>query len=389
VEHNRAGSDLGLSARDAFSLLETGSDWVRLSRMAEPWAGTSPRTVTYSRNIAIPVTQICRNRCAYCSFAEAPGRTGLPLLSPKESESLLRRGAASRCREALFLTGERPEQASPEVRKRLASWGYRDMVAYLVHMGDIALRYGLLPHTNAGVLDPDELKALRDVNASMGLMLESSSERLCKDPGPHAHSPGKRPDVRLRVIEEAGKLNIPFTTGILVGIGEDPRERIDALLRIRDLHLKYGHIQEVIIQPFCPRPGTPMSSVAAPPVEDVLAAVAYARLILGPHINIQTPPNLVLSHELTLRAGANDWGGVSPLTRDPINPFHPWPALPVLQRSAQRTGAVLKERLPVYPEFMTDRHLSPRVRNVAAALVDREGYVKENHADEQHPQEHR
>lgn len=333
-------------------------------------------TITYSRNISIPVTRICRNRCGYCSFSCKAGSATPLLLPPHEIERLLRLGAESGCTEALFILGERAQEASSAIGELLASWGYQDMVQYLVRMAETALQHGLLPHTNAGVLTRKELSALRGVNASMGLMLESSSERLCRDDGPHALSPGKRPAVRLRSIEEAGRLGIPFTTGILIGIGETPRERIEALLCIDRLHRRYGHIQELIIQPFCPKRDTPMSSVPAPPIEEVLAAVAHARLILGPDMNIQVPPNLVQSHELFVRAGANDWGGVSPLTPDTINPDNQWPDLAVLRRSARAAGATLRERLPVYPEFATGRYLPRRVLNVATAIMDRDAYVK-------------
>jgi len=374
---DRTRLDSGIDARGALTLLAAG-----------PHVRTPSRTVTYSRNIAIPVTRICRNRCAYCSFAESPGRAAPLLLAPGTIRNLLRLGAASGCTEALFLTGERPEQACPAVGDRLAAWGYRDLVDYLVHMGEAALDHGLLPHTNAGVLDRDELNALRGVNASLGLMLESASDRLCRNGGAHARSPGKRPAVRLRTIEEAGKLGIPFTTGILIGIGEKPEERVDALRRIRELHSRYGHIQEVIVQPFCPKPGTPMSSHPAPPAEDVLAAVACARRILGPDLHIQVPPNLVPSLDLFIRAGADDWGGLSPLTADPVNPENGWPDFAVLRKSAEAAGAMLRERLPVYPEFITDRHLPPRVRCAAAALVDGEGYVKGDRGHGPDPQEH-
>jgi len=334
--------------------------------------------ITYSRNVSIPVTTICRNRCGYCSFSREPGSAATPLLPPEEIERLLRLGAEAACTEALFITGERADDVSPAVCDRLSAWGYRNMVEYLVAMGNTALQYGLLPHTNAGVLSQTELSALRSVNASMGLMLESSSERLCRDGGPHAGSPGKRPAARLHCIEQAGELNIPFTTGILVGIGETPGERIDALSHIARLHHKYGHIQEVIIQPFCPKPNTPMSSNPAPPIAAVLDTIAHARLILGPGMNIQAPPNLVQSHELCLRAGANDWGGLSPFTLDTINPDNHWPGLPVLEDSTRAAGATLCERLPVYPEFVTDHYLPRRVREVAANLMDNNGYARKN-----------
>jgi 7,8-didemethyl-8-hydroxy-5-deazariboflavin synthase CofG subunit len=280
------------------------------------------------------------------------------------------------CKEALFLMGERPEEVAPEIREVLASRGYEGMLEYLCSMCEMALEFGMLPHTNAGLLHGYELERLRRVNASMGLMLESSSERLCRAGGPHERSPGKLPALRLQCIEEAGKRRIPLTTGILVGIGEEPAERIEALGVLKELHRRYGHIQEIIIQQFCPKSGTPMAAVEEPPTEEMLRTIVFARLMFGKAMNIQAPYNLIpRSHHLYLRAGANDWGGISPLTRDVINPEKKRPDLADVERKTRSAGYVLKERLAVYPEFMSDEYLSPRIRGVALSLVQPDVYA--------------
>ena len=364
-------TDTCLTSKEALKLLDADLSWTDLTRSLH----SSPlhralKTVSFSRNVCIPVTRICRNRCGYCSFVEGPGEIREQIRSPDEIEELLQLGVRYNCREALFLMGERPEEAAPEVREVLASWGYDGMLEYLCSMCEMALDLGMLPHTNAGVLHGYELERLRRVNASMGLMLESSSARLCRAGGPHERSPGKRPALRLQCIEEAGKRRIPLTTGILVGIGEEPAERIESLAALKELHRRYGHIQEIIIQQFCPKRGTPMASVQEPPIDEILRTIVFARLMFGKTMNIQAPYNLIpRSHHLYLRAGANDWGGISPLTRDVINPEKKWPELGDMERKTRSAGYVLRERLAVYPEFMSDEYLSPRIRCVALSLM--------------------
>lgn len=370
-------TDTCLTSKEALRLLDADPSWTDLTR----YLHSSPlhrisKTVSYSRNVCIPVTRICRNRCGYCSFVEGPGEIREQIRSPEEIEAALQLGVRKNCKEALFLLGERPEEVAPEIREVLASWGYEGMLEYLCSMCEMALEFGMLPHTNAGLLHGYELERLRRVNASMGLMLESSSERLCRAGGPHERSPGKLPALRLQCIEEAGKLRIPLTTGILVGIGEEPAERIEALGVLKELHRRYGHIQEIIIQQFCPKSGTPMAAVEEPPTEEMLRTIVFARLMFGKAMNIQAPYNLIpRSHHLYLRAGANDWGGISPLTRDVINPEKKRPDLADVERKTRSAGYVLKERLAVYPEFMSDEYLSPRIRGVALSLVQPDVYA--------------
>ena len=264
-------TNTSITSKEAFRLINAELSWIELLPCLDkdPFQRSS-KTISYSKNISIPVTRICRNKCGYCSFVEDADQIDKQILSPEEIKRLLQLGVQWNCKEALFLMGERPEEITPEIKDVLVSWGYHDMLDYLFNMCKTALEYGMLPHTNAGVLNEYELGYLHRVNASMGLMLESSSENLCRKGGAHELSPGKRPAVRLKCIEEAGKQRIPFTTGIMVGIGEKPRDRIDALLTLRELHRRYGHIQEIIIQKFCPKKGTPMSEVQEPRLDDIL-----------------------------------------------------------------------------------------------------------------------
>jgi FO synthase subunit 1 len=328
------------------------------------------RGVSYSRNVFLPITNLCRNRCAYCGFRRDPD-DGAWFMGPEEVIAFANRAKAAGCSEALLTLGERPESHA-EAREKLKSLGYRSMVDYLESLCKQILELGLLPHTNAGLLTEQELRRLRRYNASMGLMLESIAELPA-----HRDSPGKRPDVRLEVIERAGELCIPFTTGLLVGIGESCEDRVRSLWEIKKLHERYGHVQEVIIQPFEPKPGTPMENCAAPDLDELLSTVTVARELM-PEMNIQVPPNL-LSHDggvkAVLRAGANDFGGISPLTPDFINPEHPWPSVAELQTTIERAGFVPRERLPIYPRYARDeKFMSKEVRERVLELADEEGY---------------
>jgi 7,8-didemethyl-8-hydroxy-5-deazariboflavin synthase CofG subunit len=283
------------------------------------------------------------------------------------------------CTEALFCLGDKPEIAYRSHREWLAARGLSTTAEYLVQACELAFAAGILPHSNAGILSAGEMEKLRKSNASLGLMLESTSPRLRAKGGAHYYCPDKDPAVRLRMHEEAGQLRIPFTSGILLGIGENDAERIDTLLAIRALDDRYGHIQEVIVQPFHPKPGTPMAGVAAISDAEVAGWVALARLVLGPAMNVQAPPNLAPNLlEWLLRAGVNDWGGVSPLTIDFINPEAPWPALRELRRRTEAAGQRLVERLPVYPAHLLGRpdFFEPRVRDAALARVDESGWVR-------------
>jgi len=335
--------------------------------------------VSFSRNIFIPLTNLCRDRCRYCTFAKQPDSAEAHTYSLDEVADAVRGGVAAGCIEALFCLGDKPEIAYASHREWLGARGYRSTPDYLVDACRVGFEGGMLPHTNAGILSAAEMERLRPWNASLGLMLESTSERLCAKGGPHFHAPDKKPAVRLRMHEEAGELGIPFTTGLLLGIGETELERVDTLFAIRDLDERHGHIQETIVQPFHPKPGTGMR--AESPLDDALVAgwVALARLVLGPQHNVQAPPNLAPEVlELLLGSGLNDWGGVSPVTLDFINPEAPWPTLAELRRRTEAAGQRLVERLPVYPEDLLGRpeRLAPAVREAALRMVDAEGWVR-------------
>ena len=336
--------------------------------------------MTYSRKVFIPLTRLCRDRCHYCTFATTPARLAADgeglFLAPDEVVDLARRGAALGCKEALFTLGDRPEDRWPEALVWLESHGYDSTLGYLRAMAVRVLEEtGLLPHLNPGVLTWDELQRLKPVAPSMGMMLETMAERLWAEPGqPHFGSPDKEPAVRLRVLEDAGRSSVPFTTGILVGIGETAAERVDALLAIRAAARRHGHVQEVIVQNFRAKERTPMRAVPDFAVEEYVATVAVARLLLGPRMRLQVPPNLSDPSELglLLRAGVDDWGGVSPLTPDHVNPERPWPHLDDLTRLTAEAGFTLVERLTAHPEYVLSPEpwLDPRVRPHVAALAD-------------------
>jgi 7,8-didemethyl-8-hydroxy-5-deazariboflavin synthase len=308
------------------------------------------RIVTYTRNIFLPLTTACRNRCNYCCF-RTPVHDSC-ILPPDEVKKSIRQGAALGCTEALFTFGERPEH-EPGFLPLISSLGYPSILDYCYAMCEYALHAGILPHTNAGILTYGEMKRLKEVNASMGLMLETTAAVPS-----HRNSPGKDPGVRIRMIEDAGRLEIPFTTGILVGIGETPEDREESLSVIRGLHRRYGHIQEVIIQNFCPKEGTPMADAAVPTPDEMCTTVALAREILPPDVAVQVAPNLFDAARL-IACGANDLGGVSPLTIDYVNPEHPWPQIEELQRLIG--DAKLQERLCIYPQFIDRGWFHPRI----------------------------
>lgn len=311
------------------------------------------RDLTFSPKVFLPLTNLCRNRCDYCSFRRSPGQAGEWTMTPAEVMDWMTRARAQGCVEALFCLGDKPEGAFSAYRRTLDSFGHASTVEYLHRAGRDALALGLLPHTNAGVLDRDDMVRLREVNVSLGLMLENVSPRLCQPGMPHHKAPDKRPERRLAMIEEAGELRIPFTTGILLGIGETRRERVESLLAIRALHRRHGHIQEVIVQNFRARPEIPMASAPEPEDREIAHAVAMARLILDDDISVQAPPNLNPGGiELLLAAGLNDWGGISPVTPDYINPRHPWPHVDALATTCEKQGFRLRPRLPIYDRFV-------------------------------------
>jgi FO synthase len=328
------------------------------------------RTVTYSRKIFLPVTNLCRDRCGYCTFRKDPDDPDAWTMSPSEIDDLLLRGSARGCKEALMCLGDKPEAAFPQYRETLARFGHRTTADYVARACQIAIERGFLPHTNAGVLSYDEMKMLKPVNASLGLMLENVSPRLSQKGMPHFSAPDKDPAVRLRMIREAGELAIAFTTGILIGIGETREERVDSLLAIRELHETYGHVQEVIIQNFRAKPDTRMAGCAEPEAMEIARTVATARLILGGKMNIQVPPNLNPDdHHLMLSAGINDWGGISPVTRDYVNPEAAWPHIDALADTCRAAGFTLRERLSIYDEFIDGGSFLPQtLRDLASKL---------------------
>ena len=337
------------------------------------------RRMTFSAKVFVPLTNLCRDYCGYCTFRRDPGDPGALTMTPEQVVALARAGERLGAKEALFSLGDRPEALFPDYRQFLRRMGHRTTLDYLRAVSALVVsETRLLPHANPGVMGERDLSSLREVNVSMGIMLETTSERLLGPGLAHDRAPDKVPARRLRTIALAGKLSIPFTTGILIGIGETLAERVEALCAIRDLHERYGHIQEVIVQNFRRKPGIPMRDHPEPAMDDLLRTAAVARLLLGPDMNIQVPPNLSDADFARLPdAGINDWGGVSPLTPDHINPERPWPGLAALRRATLRAGLELRERLAVYPEYaarseFVHEALRPRVRS----LVDIDGLVR-------------
>jgi FO synthase subunit 1 len=327
---------------------------------------TMPRVITFSKNVFLPLTTVCHNRCGYCCFRTPVGEECI--LLPDEVERTLSRGAALGCTEALFTFGERPGLEQGFTARLGETTGFSDILDYCEHLCRRSIAAGLLPHTNAGILSYQEMDRLRQVNASMGLMLETTA----RVPG-HANSPGKEPEVRIRMMEEAGMLRIPFTTGLLLGIGETMSDREESLTVIRDLFRRYGHIQEVIIQNFCPKEGTPMAGVQGVGSAEICETIRLARDVLPREVAIQIPPNLADAPRL-IGCGVDDLGGVSPLTIDYVNPEHPWPQVEELQ--ALIGDAILKERLCIYPRYIEKGWyppvLEPLIRKLAQQILGKE-----------------
>jgi FO synthase len=337
-----------------------------------------PGFITYSRKVFIPLTNLCRDYCGYCTFRRDPGQPGAHTMTPEEVLSVVQEGEKLGCTEALFSLGDKPELAFPEMRETLRHLGYNSTLQYLEAMCELVLRESkLLPHPNPGLLSAEWISRLATVSPSMGLMLESTNSSLLAAGAAHDNAPDKLPARRLRTIEDAGKQNVPFTTGVLIGIGETLEDRVDTLIAIRDLHQRYGHIQEVIVQNFRAKPNIPMSLSPEPTPGEMMRTVAVARLLM-PEVNIQAPPNLSAPYyDDLIDAGINDWGGVSPLTPDFINPEKPWPHLEQLRLRTEAKGFRLRQRLPAYPEFLPsilkgDGLLSQRTR----AAADSHGYAR-------------
>ncbi|GAC1346204.1 MAG: bifunctional FO biosynthesis protein CofGH [Ktedonobacteraceae bacterium] len=356
---------------DLTPLLETSS---RLRDQAHH------QRISYSRKVFIPLTQLCRDVCHYCTFAQPPRPGQRAYLSRDEVLAIARAGAEAGCKEALFTLGDKPERRYKVAARELAEMGLATTLSYLAEMADTVLREtGLLPHMNPGVMTAEEIAMLRRVSVSQGIMLESASERLCERGGPHNGSPDKRPSARLETIRLAGELCVPFTSGILIGIGETRLERIESLLALRDLHRRYGHIQEIIIQNFRAKPNTRMAHAPEPDLDDLLWTLSVARIIFGPAMNIQAPPNLSPdTYQRLITAGLNDWGGISPVTPDHVNPEAPWPHLNDLAAQTTAAGKLLLERLAVYPEFVLDvQHWQdPRLVPLVLQASDSDGYAR-------------
>src|SRR5436190_13033936 len=335
------------------------------------------RRISYSRKVFIPLTQLCRDVCHYCTFAHAPRSGESPYLSLDQVIAIAEAGRKAGCKEALFTLGDKPELRYSAARKELDRLGHPTTLSYLAEAAGAVFREtGLLAHINPGLMTGEDIDALRKVSVSQGIMLESVSDRLCEKGGAHFGSPDKIPAARLETMRLAGERSVPFTSGILIGIGETRQERIDALFALRDLHDAHGHIQEIIIQNFRPKPGTRMEKVAPPEVEDHLWTIAMARLIFEPDMNIQAPPNLspgALGRMVA--AGINDWGGVSPVTPDHVNPEAPWPHLRVMEAATKAAGMELTERLAIYPAFARDtsRWLDGGLRKPVLDRVDADG----------------
>ncbi len=342
---------------------------------------TKPGAITYSRKVFINLVNLCRDTCTYCTYKKEPTDPMLSLLGPDQVVAIAEAGKRFGCTEALFVTGERPEQKYSEAVTWLNSLGHSSTVEYIREMSELVLeKTGLLPHTNAGSMTKKEMAMLKDTNVSLGVMLETSSERLMGKGMPHERAPSKNPKVRLKTLQSAGELKIPMTTGLLVGIGETPEELVDSLFVIKQLHEKYGHIQEVILQNFAPKPETPMADFPPVPSEYFIRAVAIARMIM-PQMNIQVPPNLnpdIFGYYID--AGINDWGGISPVTIDHVNPEFPWPSIASVKGVTESKGYRFRARLPVYPEFLKGGFItSERLLHRIDLIADSSGLVREDY----------
>ena len=367
------------SREEALLLIETAPLASLLGAAQTVRERAKGRTVTFSKKVFVPLTHLCRDYCGYCTFRSDPAAGVAPYMTPDEVLAVAEAGRRAGCKEALFSLGDQPEAIFPEAKAFLKKLGFDRTLEYLAAMTQLVLdETGLLPHSNPGLMGVADLRALRESNVSMGLMLETASLRLARAQGPHWKAPDKVPSLRLKTLEDAGRVSIAFTTGLLIGIGETLDERVDSLLAIRRLHETYGHIQEVIVQPFRTKPGTRMSLAPEPSTEDLLRTLAIARLIFGGEMNLQSPPNL-LSHDypVLLGAGINDWGGISPVTRDFINPEAAWPQIPVLAEKTSAAGFVLRERLAIYPEFSSrPEFIAGRVQSHLQQLQARDGYAR-------------
>jgi FO synthase len=369
-----------LSREEALSLMEEGPLQTLVEAAAAVRDRFKGRTVSYSKKVFIPLTHLCRDYCGYCTFRADPQAGVRPYMLPDEVLAVAEAGRRAGCKEALFSLGDKPERIFPEAQEFLKRLGFQTTLEYLAAMSELVLeKTGLLPHSNPGLMGIDDLRRLRETNVSVGLMLESASPRLLRAGEAHWKAPDKVPSLRIRTIENAGQLSMAFTTGILIGIGETREERVDALLAIHSAHRKYGHIQEVIVQPFRAKPDIRMAQAPEPSNQELERTIAVARLILGGEMNIQSPPNLLADdYPDLLKAGINDWGGISPVTKDFINPEAAWPQISSLGARSAGAGFLLRERLAIYPEFsyrpeFINSRLQPHVRKLRAE----DGYALE------------
>jgi FO synthase len=378
LERSRSGEPL--AADEVFSLLGGDDLSAIMAAAAERRDRAHGSIVSYSRKVFIPLTQLCRDSCHYCTFAHPPRTGHRAYLNAEEVLAIAQAGAAAGCHEALFTLGDKPELRYRAAREELSALGHDTTISYLAAMAALVVeRTGLLPHINAGVMTPAEIGVLRRVSVSQGLMLESAAARLGARGGPHFGSPDKEPSARLAVMRAAGERAVPFTSGILIGIGETRRERLEALLLLRELHDVHGHLQEIIIQNFRAKPGTRMADHPEPALDELLWTIAAARLLFEPQLNIQAPPNLSAGALGRLvAAGINDWGGVSPVTPDHVNPERPWPHLDALARETAQAGKVLVERLAIYPAYArrADVWLEPAMRTAVMRASDGAGFAR-------------
>ncbi len=381
---NRAIDKPPISRADAFYIMSE-CDTNQLAKVASTIRDrTKPQIVTYSRKVFINLVNLCRDTCTYCTYKKEPGDPMLSMMNPSQVLAIAEAGKKLKCTEALFVTGERPEQKYQQAKSWLRSFGHSSTVEFIREMSEMVLeKTGLLPHTNAGSLTKKEMAMLQDTNVSLGVMLETSSERLMEEGMPHEHAPSKNPKVRIKTLEGAGELGIPMTTGILVGINETPDELIDSLFVIRKLNEKYGHIQEAIVQNFAPKPDTGMEQSPPASPEYFLRAVAMARIVM-PGVNIQVPPNLNPdTYGRYIDAGINDWGGISPITIDHVNPEFSWPSIDSLRRITEEKQRKLRARLPIYPEFLKDEFItSEKLMYHTRLIADEFGLVKEEYLND-------
>jgi FO synthase len=369
-----------LSRHDALTLANVANPSGLMQAAAARRDAVHGGVITWSRKVFIPLTQLCRDVCHYCTFAHPPSKGERAYLTRDQVLRIARAGAAANCKEALFTLGDKPELRYRIAREELCRLGHETTLSYLAEIASLVMEEtGLLPHVNPGLLDAGDIAVLRKVSVSQGIMLESAAERLCERGGPHHGSPDKAPAARLATIRLAGEAGVPFTSGILIGIGETRTERVEALLALRELHDRYGHIQEIIVQNFRPKPGTRMAEAPAPSLAEHLWTIAVARLLFEPAMNIQAPPNLSPgSLRSLLDAGINDWGGVSPVTPDHVNPEAPWPQLTTLEDATKSAGKALVERLAIYPAYVRqmERWVDPGLRTALLRRVDSDGFPR-------------